>query len=603
MPLGELSHTLRIRVGGTPLRDDVTRQLVSASVEDDLVLPAEFIIVFRDPDRTVLADTRIDIGADVDLAVVSGASPREESLLVAGRVTALEAEFDPSGTLTVVRGYDPSHRALAGRRTVVYRNASYSDIVKEVVRRTGLRPGRVEATRPVFDHVTQCNQSDWGFLRQLAREVGFDVRVEAGRVDFHRPADAATGPPVGQLGSTDPLQLTLHEDLLRLRCSLTATQQVNQVEVRGWDVTTKRAVVGRADPSSTAASLGVNPGAVASRLGRADHVVAHSPLQTQQAVEVAARAASEEIGSSFGAVDGVARGNPKLRAGTAVSVGLVGSPFDGRYTLSTARHVFDEDGYTTWFTVSGRHDRSLLGLATGGANSEHRPSAIPGVVPALVTNSADPEDQCRVKLKFPWLDDSYETDWVRTSQLWAGKGYGAVVVPEVGDEVLVAFDHGDIQRPYVLGGLYNGKDLPADVKGLVNANGKVTKRQLRSRKGHALTITESDRLDSVTLVTAEDHCGLELDETKKSTTLRAAGELRLAGKTISMVATDGVTIDGGAKIEVKAKQVEINGETKGTFKAKQVEINGESKGTFKGMALEINGSTKVVVKGGVVQIN
>ena len=72
-----------------------------------------------------------------------------------------------------------------------------------------------------------------------------------------------------------------------------------------------------------------------------------------------------------------------------------------------------------------------------------------------------PSNQGRVELgEFPWLSDDYVSDWARTVQPGAGKDRGAMVLPEVGDEVLVAFEQGDPQRPYVLGGLFNGIDTP-----------------------------------------------------------------------------------------------------------------------------------------------
>src|SRR5262249_21351820 len=84
-----------------------------------------------------------------------------------------------------------------------------------------------------------------------------------------------------------------------------------------------------------------------------------------------------------------------------------------------------------------------------------------GVVEATVEQvENDPDGEGKVKLKFPFFDDNTVSDWVRVRQLYAGSGYGAFFLPEKGTEVLVAFVHGDMRRPVVLGGLYNGKDKP-----------------------------------------------------------------------------------------------------------------------------------------------
>ena len=84
---------------------------------------------------------------------------------------------------------------------------------------------------------------------------------------------------------------------------------------------------------------------------------------------------------------------------------------------------------------------------------------MPGVAKALVTNVKDPLKLGRVRLRFPWLSDTYESDWCRVVQLGGVRG-GGLILPEVGDEVLCAFDRGSLEHPYVIAGLYNGKDKP-----------------------------------------------------------------------------------------------------------------------------------------------
>ena len=136
----------------------------------------------------------------------------------------------------------------------------------------------------------------------------------------------------------------------------------------------------------------------------------------------------------------------------------VGDQFSGKYVLTSTRHDFSPDhGYRTSFCASNTSERSLYGMTNAAALE--RPQ-ISGVVPAVVTNAKDPDQLGRVKIKLPWLADSYESWWARTVQPGAGKDRGAAILPEVGDEVLVAFAQGDLEHPYVLGGLYNGMDKP-----------------------------------------------------------------------------------------------------------------------------------------------
>src|SRR6185503_16223915 len=107
---------------------------------------------------------------------------------------------------------------------------------------------------------------------------------------------------------------------------------------------------------------------------------------------------------------------------------------------------------------------------------------VKGVAVALVTQNNDPERLCQVKVSFPWHENPSESYWARLSVPMAGADRGVVMIPEVGDEVLVAFDREDVRFPYVLGALWNGKDKPP----IANDDGKNDKRIIQSRKKHYL---------------------------------------------------------------------------------------------------------------------
>jgi hypothetical protein len=146
-------------------------------------------------------------------------------------------------------------------------------------------------------------------------------------------------------------------------------------------------------------------------------------------------------------------GDPRLKAGTAVAISGVAGIFIGTWVLTRTRHSFDRFGYHTSFEVSGRHQRSLLGLTSGGSGSAG--SRMPGLVCGIVSNIDDPEQKSRVKVTLPWLSPQYESDWSPVVHVGAGRRAGTMFPPEVGDEVLAGFEFGDPQRVYVLGGLVN----------------------------------------------------------------------------------------------------------------------------------------------------
>jgi phage protein D/phage baseplate assembly protein gpV len=580
-PTQQPSNTFRIEVDDTPLDDALEALLVSAFVDDSINLPDMFMLTFRDPDRSVLERAGFEIGKKVTISIVSDAATGKQKLISHAEVTALEAEFDPAGTLTSVRGLDQSHRLFRGRTTESYKNVTYSDIAKKVAQRAGIGTGTIDATTEVFPHVSQGNVSDWDFLKGLADSIGYEITSIDGKLDFHKPEDASHAPASGTLQTDDPLQLTLGGNLLRFRSIVTSAEQVKDVKVRGWDVKQKRALIGSAPADPKGVTLSVKPTTLAGKFGSPTHVDVETPYESQAEVDAAAKALAEEISGSFAAFDGIARGNPKLRAGAAVSLGLAGRPFDGRYTLTTTRHVYDpHDGYTTWFTVSGRQDRSLLGLASG--NGMRR--TIHGVVPAIVTDARDPENLCRVKLHFPWMSDTYESDWVRSVQPGAGSSRGTMLVPEVNDEVLVAFEHGDIRHPYVLGGLYNGVDKPSSKVGsLIDGNsGAVNWRGFVSRTGHRLGISDENGKEHVELRTGDDKLILLLDKAKTAIEITSGGKVTIKG-------TGDIEISSDANVKLKA--------------GANLELEATAQLKVKGAQVSVEGSGPVAVKGTPIQLN
>jgi phage protein D/phage baseplate assembly protein gpV len=580
-PPQQPSNTFRIDVEGTTLDKAIEALLVSAFVDDSLNLPDMFVLTFRDPDRTVLEQAKIEIGKKVSISVVSDADPGGAKLISNAEVTALEAEFDPAGTLTTVRGLDQAHRLFRGRTTESYKNVTYSDIAKKVAERAGLTVGTIDDTTEVFPHVSQGNVSDWDFLKGLADSIGYEITALNGKLDFRKPEDASHAPASGTLRTEDPLQLTLGGNLLRFRSSVTSAEQVKEVKVRGWDVKQKRALIGSAPADPKGVELSVKPSSLAGKFGNHTYADVETPYESQAEVDAAAKALAEEISGAFAAFDGVARGNPKLRARAAVSLGLAGRPFDGRYTLTTTRHVYDpQEGYTTWFTVSGHQDRSLLGLASGNGG---RP-IIQGVVPAVVTDARDPEGLCRVKLHFPWMSDTYESDWVRTVQPGAGSDRGTMLVPEVNDEVLVAFEHGDIRHPHVLGGLYNGVDKPSSkITSLIDGNsGAVNWKGFVSRTGHRLGISDENGKEHVELRTGDDRLVVLLDKAKTAIEITSGGKVTIKGTGDIEISSDAnVKLKAGANLELEATgQLKVRGA--------QVSVEGTGPVAVKGTPIQLN---------------
>jgi len=114
-----------------------------------------------------------------------------------------------------------------------------------------------------------------------------------------------------------------------------------------------------------------------------------------------------------------------------------------------------------------------------------------GVVVALVVDVEDPEKLGRVKVKFPWLPDSPESDWCRVSMPFAGNEHGTFFAPEVDSEALVAFEQGDFDRPYIVGYLWSGETaLPTEAN---------PERLIKSVSGNTITLNDTEGAEGISI--------------------------------------------------------------------------------------------------------
>ena len=349
MPVQRSSNVFQVKVDGTPLRKEIANVLIEAFVEDELNLPDVFELVFSDPLRTVLGSGGFEIGKKLAIAVASEASP-EGTLIVDGQITAVEAEIEPDRTVTIVRGYDASHRLQHGTVTETHLDVTYGDIVGKIAQRRGLQQGESGSNTVVHEAVVQWNQTDWEFVSQLAAEIGHEVVVADGQLHLREPTDSTSGPSSGDLRAATARQLVVGGNVLRLRATVSGAEQVDEVQVRGWDYREKQAVEATAKTAdgSRSAAAGTGSADLAGKLGGGTLVKVDLPVDSAETAQHAADSLVEQLGSAAVELDAVVHGNPDLRAGVSISLTGAGAPFDGQYVLTSVRHTYEPgNGYLT----------------------------------------------------------------------------------------------------------------------------------------------------------------------------------------------------------------------------------------------------------------
>ncbi len=617
MPQARLGSVPTIKVAGAALPPEKMNELVETRVDQSVHLPDMFTLRFHDTEMKVVDDATFEPGKEVEISVRATdtleSQRGEQGVLIKGEVVAVEVEFRQEGFHhVVVRGYDKSHRLHREKKVRTFLNKKDSDVASQIAGDVGLSAD-VEATTTVHEHLFQANQTDWEFLRGRAREIGYELFATDGKLVFKK-APIVLGAQV---------DLEYNTDVVEFRSRGTAAPPADAVEVRGWDVKAKKAITGQ--HSTSRADVG-NEGGRDWRgggMGAEKVLVTDLPLAEPGQADAIARAEAARHASASLEAEGVARGNPELRAGIPINLRGVGTRFSGKYLITSVTHVFDQlDGYNTRFRATGLQDRSaVLSLVALGDTNGAQPAGVRpiyGVVPGIVTDNADPEKLWRVKLKFPWLDDAQETDWVRVAQQGAGKERGLLILPEIDDEVLVAFEHGDVRRPYVVGGLFSRTDTTPGTDFAQQAaveNGKVERRGQVTRIGHKLVFDDKSGEESILIQTQSgDH--VLIDQANKKIEILMQGEklvLDSQSRQIQVVTTGNLKAEAQQGTELKSQtqfsidaqgQIKIKSSAGIELEAPMIKVNAQGNLDLKaaGMAnLDASGIT--TVKGSLVKIN
>jgi len=206
-------------------------------------------------------------------------------------------------------------------------------------------------------------------------------------------------------------------------------------------------------------------------------------------------------------------------------------------------------------------------VTNGGSNGGSR-SSVPGVVVGIVTDNEDPEEMGRVKVQYPWMADDAESFWARVAFTGAGEKRGVVWIPEVGDEVVVAFEHGDIAYPVIVGSVWNGEKKPptALLDGVFDG-GKVKRNGIVSRLGHTLVFYDADDTSGIALYTSDKKIRIALNESKGSLhittdqelTIEAKGDIKIkSGRSLKLEAGTTMDVKSSAALTIKGATVGIN---------------------------------------------
>jgi phage protein D len=456
---------------------------------------------------------------------------REElttTTLFKGDVVSLDLDFGPGSVELLVRGLDRSHALQRSRRVRTFQNQTSSDIAEKILGEAGFDVETDPSGDP-HEFIQQDNETDWDFMWRLAERIGFELVIEDGMAHFRR-----------QSIDTSPVELEWPGNLREFRPRVTAIQQVEEVTLAAQNPKTKQAIDASASSPEPLARIGIDRGTVSSAFAGASLHIATEPVASQAEAQAVVQALLDKLASAYVAAEGVCDGNPQIKAGETASIAGVGQKLSGLYRVAAATHVLR--GGSTYETRFATETPHTLLANVGSATAAPRFGA--QLVVGVVTNNRDPDDMGRVRVQYPSLGPDAESAWARVVTPSAGNARGILMLPVVGEEVLIGFEHDDTTRPYVLGSLYGGVDKPGDDL-LQDYDGSFA---LRSDHQVHLTSAEDTNVDSGGGFTVSAGGDIALS---------AEGDLAIKAQKVSVNGQTEISIEAGTTLTLKCGPSQI----------------------------------------------
>lgn len=520
-----------IRISGVTLSADVTDQVLSVSYDNMLDVADMFSLVLRNPDNQFTDSALFDLGKTVEIHLGYGHSLQPMML---GEITAIQPSFPQGGSPTLtISGYDKSWRLRHNqpdRRPYQYMTDSM--IAAEIAIEAGLIP--VVDPSPFFhDEPLQQTDSDMAFLKERAKQNFFDVYVHWDRLYFQVPR------PQGEA-----VVLTWQDTLSSFTPRLSSAGQTGIQVIRGYNEELGQAVIGLAtgvdlNPENIVEKLGSPALEMLAELGR--RVIRDQPVSSPFDAVVIAKSVLQDLLEGMYEGSGSCIGLPRLRAGQFIIIKGIGKRFSGSYRLKKVTHTIDESGFMTTFEVTQRARSSLLQLLRKSVVEDPSPNQQQkyyGVAVAIVRDNVDPEKRGRVRLHYPWFSDTHLSGWTRCLTPMAGNGRGMYFLPDTGDEVLVAFNHGNVEKPIVLGSLWNGVRRPP--LSMPDTNNRV--RMIKTEAGHTIRFDDTPGDEKIVIS----------DKARSEITLKANGDIVVkAARNLEFNTPTGDILMNAANVKVK----------------------------------------------------
>ena len=525
-----------------------------------------------------------------------------------GIVTNIELHRDGSDFGCIqVSGYSSTYRMETAPSCYSWNDRSIGDVVKSLCSDGKVQLALNAAHKKQLDYICQYEESDFDFVRRLALQYQEWMYYDGLKLVFGKPRRLP-----------DPIKMEFGTSLSSLNIGLQTLARPEQVFTfhsganREMDRKTPDKAYGHDRMAGDAFRAALPSYPKAARQYSIQRVSSIDDLENYVLLKQAAETAETHYVTAESQ-------DPRLHVGSVIS--LYSSFLKGVGNLS-------QESLGDFIIIEMTHEVSE------SCYYKNRFKAIPGTVMSLpnpkvemplaetqmatVLSNADPHGAGRVQVRMNWQTDNMRTSWVRVMTPDGGgskdvkSNRGFVFIPEVGDQVLLGFRHGDPARPYVMGSLFNGTTGGGggqgnNCKSLTSRTGSTLK--LDDSTGNVLLADKTGQnlisFDGNNTVTVSAVTNIHLDNGKAS--------IKIEGDTITIKANT-ICIDGATSTTCQSGEnesvvitsgtgVDIQGANINAIAKSNVEVSGGSKSTLSSPSTSINGDGDVTITGGLVKIN
>ncbi len=532
------------------------------------------------------------LGQSIALTInpTGGVVDPSRALEFIGVITDVQLENSIDGLNTVLIHAASSTISMDGAaKNAHYYDKSASDIIGAIVGNYPITVGKIESTKDKFKFDTQYRESDFDYIMRLARGAGM-FAYYTGR-DFNlTPAN-----------SSNTVDLVWRENLGAFRMGLGTAPVEFKSEVYNYEQ--KKTYSQDSQSISQQASLSeqskVSPQASKKIFKESSFSSSPKTVEDAKALD---KTLENERRRAMGSMIRC-RGQsivPAVTIGSCIKIEGM-DKLDGQYWVKSVRHIFDDSGkYHNTFVCTpldiaypGKREtgkdletgeESIKATASIENVEEAKRKPVLGLHVARVVDLNDPESLGRIKISYPWLD-SQQTAWVRLMVPHAGKDRGWYALPELDDEVLIGYEHGNTDHPVVLGCLYNKENSP--MQEAVSSDNDI--KMFMTRSGNKIVFNDKDGSEQILISQKEGKNQIVLDISGPSISITTEGDISIKGNNLAVEAQEGITMKASSDVKIEGANIEIKAQ--GNITSEAAANN------------DIKGNAQVNVKGGMVNLN